>query len=57
MLHDSSLLHKMVVVAENPLYDEAGLIRKHHFRKVSLLCTLAHKPTNKLVLTKAIVGV
>lgn len=46
-----------VMAVENLLSGVAGLIHKqHHCGKVRLLCTLVHKPMNKLVLTKVITG-
>jgi len=46
-----------VVAVENPLSGAAGLIHEqHHCGKAGLLCTLVHKPMNKLVLMKVIFG-
>jgi hypothetical protein len=48
--------NKVVVVIENLFSGEAGLtLEPHHCWKVGLLCTLVHKPMNKLVSTKIIV--
>jgi hypothetical protein len=46
-----------VVAVENHFSVAAGLIHEHHHcGKARLLCTLVHKPMNKLVLMKVIFG-
>jgi hypothetical protein len=46
-----------IVAVENPLLGEAGLICEQHYcRKFGLLFNLVHKPMNKLVSTKVIIG-
>jgi len=46
-----------VVAAEKKFLGAAGLIHEqHHCGKAGLLCTLVHKPINKLVLINIIFG-
>jgi hypothetical protein len=46
-----------IAAVENPLLGEAGLICEQHYcGKFGFLFNLVHKPINKLVSTKVIIG-